>query len=327
MDGTRYVIRPCTDADYDARSRISRRVRPDDSASADELRHFDRFLEGPGRFHQFLVAEDRGSKEVVATASIFHSPWAFDPDGYGTGVSVDPDHQGRGVGRQLFGAVEEIAHARRARLLTTRVRADQPRSVRFFERSGFVERRRVWTSILDLTLARLPERARSRPEWASEGVEFTTAAREGADRPEVRERVYRLWSEAMKDAPVMGPRTAYTFEQFVEIAFGGPGFLPEGMLLARVGDEYVAISTLATVSGQPDTLHIGFTGTLRPYRGRGLASELKREGIELARARGYRYLRTNNDSANQAIWSINEKLGFRQQQVDILGEKELAPSG
>ena len=61
------------------------------------------------------------------------------------------------------------------------------------------------------------------------------------------------------------------------------------------------MSTLHHSPAEPDTLMVGFTGTLPAYRGRGLATELKRRAVEFARTRGYQVLRTFNDSENPRI--------------------------
>jgi RimJ/RimL family protein N-acetyltransferase len=85
------------------------------------------------------------------------------------------------------------------------------------------------------------------------------------------------------------------------------------------------MSTLYHLPAEPDTLIVGFTGTLPSYRGRGLASELKRRAVEFARAQGYQYLRTFNDSENPRIWAINQRLGFQVQRIWVRGEKGFGP--
>ena len=219
-----------------------------------------------------------------------------------------------------------MAGERRAQGLWAAVRLDLPRSVTFFERAGFVEQRRTWVSRLDLSsLPTLPATP-SEPPSASPEIRYTTLAEEGPDRPEVRQRYYRLHRDSGQDVPRMGPKTPFTYAQFEEIAFAGPGYLPDGVFLAQAGDEYVSVTALARLPLEPDTLHIEFTGTLRGYRGRGIASELKRRSIAFARSRGYRYLKTGNDSTNAPIWAINQKLGFRKEHVWLMGERTMEPS-
>lgn len=323
MNDGRYLVRPFSETDCEDESRIWSRLNPEEPTTAEEVRSWLHVLEAPGMFKHFLTIEERSSGRVVGTGSVAHSPWSADREWYWIGVQVDPDHQHRGLGRDLYTVLEGVAASRRALGLWAAVRADHPRGLRFFERAGFVERRRVWISRLDLVAVQPTSPARSPEEWVAGGVEFTTVAEEGAERPEFLERLYRLYSEAGMDVPRMGAPAPASFDQFVDLMFRGPGYLPEGMFLARVGNEYASLTFLAKLPSEPDTLHIDFTGTARAFRGRGIASELKRRSIEFARARGYRYVRTGNDSQNDAIWSINEKLGFRRERVFVQGEKRL----
>jgi len=147
--------------------------------------------------------------------------------------------------------------------------------------------------------------------------------RSGSDRPEVRHRLYDPNRITSEDAPHLGDNTPQTFEDFVETDILGPKVLSDAIFLACRSEEYVGFSSLQRVLGSPDTLDIGFTGTLPSYRGRGIASELKRRGVDYARTHGYRSLITGNDSLNPRIWSINQKLGFRKEEVLIQAEKTL----
>ena len=124
----------------------------------------------------------------------------------------------------------------------------------------------------------------------------------------------------------MGTPSGYTFEQFLDVTFRHPAFLPEATMVARVGDRYVSETSLETVPGEGDTLHIGYTGTLREFRGQGLATELKHRAIGYAKAHGYRYVTTDNDSLNTPILRINQALGFRIERTTIRGEKLLKES-
>ena len=72
-------------------------------------------------------------------------------------------------------------------------------------------------------------------------------------------------------------------------------------------------------------MRVGFTGTRAAYRGRGIASELKRRALEYARGKGFRYLRTVNDSLNLRMWAINEKQGFRRTVEWVALERRLGP--
>jgi mycothiol synthase len=54
----------------------------------------------------------------------------------------------------------------------------------------------------------------------------------------------------------------------------------------------------------------GYTGVLRAYRGRGVATALKVAAVQWARARGMAYIYTGNDLTNAPMLAINSQLGF-----------------
>jgi RimJ/RimL family protein N-acetyltransferase len=53
------------------------------------------------------------------------------------------------------------------------------------------------------------------------------------------------------------------------------------------------------------------TGTLRDYRGRGLAQLAKRATLANAAKRGVELVSTENDQTNGPMLRVNEKLGYR----------------
>ena len=323
MDEGRYRLRDLVDTDFAALARIWTRVDPERPISEEEIRDQFRYTDEP-RFlrHRRSIVEVE-SNTVVGSGSLWQTATAFDPNFAFAGVVVDPAHQHRGLGRRMFNDLEDAARAHRLQGLWAGVRADDPRSVRFFEAAGFREKRRMWTSRLDVTEVPPDLPPRTPERWAADGIVFTTVREEGPDRPEVREALYRLSVDAMQDVPRIGGRLTSTFEEFTRSVFRGAGYLPEAMFLARVGDRYVAFSLLFRHAAEPGVLHVLLTGTHPSYRGRGLAGELKRRTIEFARRNDYRFIETDNDSENERIWSINRQLGFRQFRTWIMGQREL----
>jgi GNAT superfamily N-acetyltransferase len=57
--------------------------------------------------------------------------------------------------------------------------------------------------------------------------------------------------------------------------------------------------------------HNNLTGTLRPYRGRGLATVLKSHSLHRAAALGATIAVTDNDETNAPMLAVNAKLGYR----------------
>jgi mycothiol synthase len=328
FDGTRYALREFVDADYEAEAAIETRNDPDSPRTADEVRHFDgATLQVPGRVNFRRAVVERASGATVAFGSLRHIPFQFHPQKFWLYVSVDLDHRHRGIGPMLYDFLAGEGDRRGAIALWAGYREGDDDSRRFVEARGFTVRRKIWDARLDLAAydpGTFPDRTDA---LAAEGIRISTLADEGADDEEVLRRLYRLAVESSRDVPRMGEFTPYTYEDFLQFDVRLPGAIPEGFFLARHGDEFVGWSTVERAEAKLDTLRVGFTGTDRRYRGRGLATELKRRAVEYARSHGYRYVITNNDSLNAPIRAINEKMGFQPRIAYVHCEKTVGPSG
>jgi len=311
MDRNAYRLRPFADDDYSALSRVRGRTQPELPSTPEEERDWDRFSSTAHLTRERWVVEMRSSSEVVAVAELGESPYSHEPHKFWVNVMVDPDHSHRGIGRALVHLLEGEAAEHRAVGYWSNVRASDPRARKFSENAGFAVLRTTWMSELDV-LSPAPSVIEDRAaELELEGIRLTTLAAEGYQRREVRERLLDLWNEASLDVPRMGKFTPVSFE-VLSVELDEPYQIPEAFFLACSGDQYVASSHLQREPARPDSLIVGFTGTRRSFRGRGIATELKRRSLEYARQKGYRYLRTFNDSLNPSIWAINEKMGFHR---------------
>lgn len=76
------------------------------------------------------------------------------------------------------------------------------------------------------------------------------------------------------------------------------------------GDEPVAY-TLVETDHETHRIWSGGTGTLRQYRGRGLAKIVKSVALRQAAAAGAVTAYTSNDEVNRPMLAINEWLGYR----------------
>jgi GNAT superfamily N-acetyltransferase len=327
MDQRTYSLRPFVDPDYQEVARINSIAVPEFPETAEDARHWSELIaRDPARLMRKLIVEEAGSGTVVAWGGITHTLFNFHPHKYFVRAVVHPSHRGRGIGQELYNRLEQEAVARGAFCLWSSAREDEPFSVRFLQRQGFVTLRKTWTSRLslgELDLSKFPDHSNA---LSSLGIRITTLAAEGADRLETRRRLYELSRITSEDAPRMGEYEPVSYQEFVDIDVEGPTVLPDAIFLAVSGENLVGWTTLQRLRGLPDSLDIGFTGTLPEFRGRGIASELKRRAVEYARDHGYRYILTGNDSLNPRIWAINEKLGFRKLVVFVQAEKNLRPT-
>ncbi len=325
MDRTCFLLRPFRDDDVEAFARIGSLQFPETPRTADEIRHYRELLGLPPQIRYEVAVEERSSGRMVAEGELGSSPHSFDPKRLWAYVTVDPEFERLGIGRALGDHLVHEARRREVRFLMAGARLNHPRALRFLQRSGFVEKRRTWRSVLEVASAPLESIPNRTDDLAREGIELTTLAEEGADRPEVRDGVYRLSVEASRDVPRVGVYTPVSRASFVAAHLEGPGVLPDAFFLAKCGHEYLGLSNLEKLAALPATLIQAFTGTHPAWRRRGIALELKRRGVAYARRQGFKSIQTFNDSLNEPMWSINRRLGYQRQNEWLEGELSLVP--
>ncbi|MCI4337019.1 MAG: GNAT family N-acetyltransferase [Thermoplasmata archaeon] len=320
----RYRIREYSSQDFAANVAILNRITPDRPITVAELERYDTFSHTPPMLCRQFAVDELSTGQLVAAGGMATPPDSIGQGTFWAGAAVDPDHQGKGIGQELARVLEAEAVKLGAVRLWASALSAQTRSVRFLEQQGYREKLRNGESRLALDRAPSPAPTTGslpRPE----GVVFTTLAAEGANDPQVIDRVYALVAATFGDAPRMGAYVPPTRAQVGSLLMQPPALYPEAFFLARAGERYVGMSNLQRIELEPETLHLIFTATLPEFRRRGIASGLKRLGIQFARAHGYRHLRTDNDSLNRAIWSINERQGYTREREMLLAEKQLIP--
>src|SRR5437763_7887788 len=122
-------------------------------------------------------------------------------------------------------------------------------------------------------------------------------------------KVYELDAEAMRDVPGEVAMDDVSFEQWLEDYWRHPDTDLDASVAAVIDDRPVAFSHLRIASGGRAVTDI--PGTLRDYRGRGLALLVKRATLVSAAKRGVELVSTENDVTNGPMLRVNEKLGYR----------------
>ncbi|MEU1805200.1 GNAT family N-acetyltransferase [Streptomyces sp. NPDC019937] len=264
---------------------------------------------------RLLVAEADG--RVVGSCELGLFP---DAHGEGPGVacantSVRADARGRGAGSALVTAAEEYA----AGLGAAKVFAwtlDEPASLAFAERRGYRRSRSSRIQRLDLTRAVLPPPA---ADALPDGVELRTAADLAGDpRP-----LYETDVAVMADEPADVLEGRMPYAEWLARTWEHPALDHELTSLAVV-DGRVAAFSLAHTDGR-GRYWSGMTGTLRAYRGRGLARLAKTHSLRRARAAGCAEAFTGNDSENGPMLAINARLGYAVASVERRYVRELRP--
>ncbi len=280
------ALRPYEDADADECVEVVTATLPwalDDLAG---WRHMLASTPESARMARWVAVEHG---RVVGFSSAFLTWWTTTPGAARGGVLVDPDAARHGIGGRLW----ELADAHLAELGATRVRMQAADSSSAFAlERGFevVSRKRI--SAVD------PRTVHGRPD--PRVVPYS----ELADR---LEELYRLDVETTKDMPNEG-EFELPFEQWRADFWEDPLLSQQGSFAAIV-DGRLAAATNLRVNGT--RAGNGFTGTLREFRRRGLATAVKTAALLWAAEHGVERVHTFNDETNAPMLAVNTKLGYR----------------
>ena len=221
------------------------------------------------------------------------------------GVTVHPDHRGRGIGSGLWERVEQHL----TEIGGTRVSAggpDEDASRRFADARGFRETFRQRVSSLDLRA--LPEPPPALPA----GVELRPFSAFADDpRP-----IYELDAETSRDIPLDHPVEDVRWEEWLERYWRIPMIDHEASLVLLVDGEPAAFTILA-VDHETGRAESGMTGTRARFRGRGFAKLVKWHSLARAAERGIVTALTENDETNRAMLAVNERLGYRPSRTRV----------
>jgi GNAT superfamily N-acetyltransferase len=181
---------------------------------------------------------------------------------------------------------------------TVEVAEDDPESLGWVERRGFVEVERQ--KGLELLLANTSE---TKPEPPA-GVVVVPR------RPEHERGMYAVAVEAGKDIPGLDADHDPSFEQWRSFEIERPSRRSELCFVALADGDVAGFASI-DVFGESDTGWHGLTAVGRSWRRRGIAEALKRSQIEAARRLGLRRLMTESEERNEPMRQLNEKLGYR----------------
>lgn len=214
-------------------------------------------------------------------------------------VSVLAEHRRRGAGRRLYGAISVWARERGRRELEVSVSDDDPESLDFAHRRGFIEERHEVGLVLSLagvSPLQVPPLA---------GIEIVT----WAQRPELARGMYEVDAETHQDIPGFEDVAVEPFDDWMAHMMLRPTDSPEATFVALAGEEVVGFAKLSLNS--PTEAGNAMTAVKRAWRGRGIAHALKATEINWAMANGFAELHTSNEVRNEPINRLNARLGYR----------------
>jgi GNAT superfamily N-acetyltransferase len=284
----------CTDASDERLSlNVYNAVWPHDAITMDEVRSFKASVRAS--------VDHLARLDDVAVGSAVGAISAQRPDRVFTLVTVLSEHRRRGAGSALYQAISAWAARQGLSELEVPVLDNDPESLAFAERRGFVEERRELGVVLHL------EGIASPAIEPPDGVEIVT----WAERPELARGIYEVALEALPDIPGSEDEEVEPFEDWLAHDMQGSGDRPDATFVAVAGEEVVGWAKFSLTAAQPTTAHHDLSAVKRAWRGRGIAGALKAAQIEWAIANGYKELHTRNEQRNEPIRRLNARLGYR----------------
>ncbi|MEU3359684.1 GNAT family N-acetyltransferase [Streptomyces albidoflavus] len=242
---------------------------------------------------RLLVAEMDG--EVVGRCQTGLAHESPTPGNAYVNTYVRPDRRGRGAGTALVAAAEAYLREVGAERAYSWVLGDED-SLAYAGRHGYAARRPAHFLRLDLT-ASLPP------------------------LPEVPAGVELVDCTAFADEPSDVGAELDDYAEWLVSTWGHPCQSRELATLALVDGRPVAFS--AVVTDGVSRMSSAMTGTLREYRGRGLASLAKTATLHKARAAGLREAFTGNDAENAPMLAVNRKFGYEICATEVRHVREL----
>ena len=204
---------------------------------------------------------------------------------------VLPGHRRRGVGSALLRALAEHCSGLGLPKVVTSV--DDEGSLAFAERFGFVEVDREVEQVRQVG----DEPA---PTGPPAGVEVI----EASERPDLWAACFETFGkEVLTDFAVYTP-LEISAEQWNTSWLGDP------MFLALHDDEVIGCAGLNRDTDRPERAENALTAVHRTWRGRGIASHLKRRTLHWAAVNGLDEIYTWTQAGNSSMLRLNEHLGY-----------------
>jgi GNAT superfamily N-acetyltransferase len=285
---------PCADErDEQLSLDVYNAVWPHAAFTMDEVRSFKESV----RAHHDVVARLDG----VAAGSALTVDVPQRSDRVLTIVTVLDEHRRRGVGTALYRSLSAWTRERGIAEIEVPVLDDDPESLAYATRRGFVEERRELGVVLDVDDLEPPELV------LPDGVEIVS----WAERPELARGMYEVYLEASPDIPGFEDDELESYEDWLAHEMQGSGDRPEATFVAVAGVEVVGYAKFSLTAAQPTVAFHDLSGVKRAWRRRGVARALKKAQIRWAIANGYTELRTRNEERNEPIRRLNASLGYR----------------
>jgi GNAT superfamily N-acetyltransferase len=295
--------------DYTAMAAVATAIFPNDPRVPDDIRRRDELWDH-ARYDLVRIVAENQDGEVVGWGQINHLPHNFDPASYRMGLYVMPAWQRQGFGTAMYEALRTELSERSARIVTARSRADQETAHCFLSHRGFEVIEETVESRLCLDSFDPEPAATALQALEGHGIEVRTYLAEQSRNPSLDRELFALYLACLRDVPSGGITTEIGFEHFVARELRGAALVPDLLLLAVAGDQYVGMCDFVRHPALPDVLVGRMTGSLPAFRGRGIVSTLKLQLAARAKCKGFHEIWTWNSTQNRSMIRINESVGF-----------------
>ncbi|MBP1989904.1 GNAT family N-acetyltransferase [Paenibacillus eucommiae] len=260
-------------------------------------------LQGYDRERQVAINE---VGEIIGFVLSWRAPWT-EPGFLCNTLVVDKQYRKQGAGTLLLQHVAKWGSNLGADSLISEIWDDDIEALRFVELRGFAIERRSFQSVLEIANYDDQLGLDIIQQLQAEGIRFLTLADESGDESELK--LYELYKETLVDIP--GYRgDVPDITEWRKWYLNVDGYQPDLVLIAAKDEEYIGVTHLL-YNSQTEGMYHEYTGVSKQYRGRKVATALKILAAQLAKKRNARYVRTDNDSLNTSILSINHRLGFK----------------
>lgn len=222
-------------------------------------------------------------------------------------LAVHADWQGKGIGSELHGLVEQHAREIGCRQIQTYLMGE-PASEGFAEHRGYVLGATARWIVVD------PRVLPPQPE-TPEGVAVLTATQAGP------EPFYAVMDVAARDEPGDVAFMGMPYEDW--LAQQWPTIDHELSMIAIVDGKPAATTALNANYATKKAMSAG-TDALREFRGRGLVKLIKSVSLRAAAEKGITAAYTGNDEVNAPMRAINAWLGYEYVGDSRSGIKQLS---
>lgn len=241
------------------------------------------------------------------------------PDGsLFTNVRVAVAYRGRGIGSALAARIEREARARGAPRMLASLPETEPDALRWASRRGWRERWRQLESYLHLESLMRDISAVPQPRPDIEILPLAEFLRRAGDSGV--EALHDIYRRAYADIPG-NPAAPLSQAGFRALLVEGPLAAPDLSYVALAAGRPIALTV--NLRRGPARGYTAFTGTLAPFRRRGIARALKAAALQRAQQLGVRVMLTANDGANEPMLTLNRWLGYAPLPAIVHLEREL----